>query len=241
MKASTEDQVPFAASHVEPEQDVPAYMLDVYDWAYVNPKWVRWLDHSLIVRILLFFNDQRMKRMYVQRIRPGMKVWQVAHVYGDLVRLAAIACGSEGAYYLTDITPIQIEHATRKLHDLPQAHIQHVDAATFQTPQPCDLICSFFLLHEVPDNWKHKIVNNMLSQMPEHGEALFVDYHRPAAWQPVGYILRLVNRFLEPFSNALWNRPISYYADHADDFIWEKRTIFGGVYQIVSVRRKTAR
>lgn len=66
---------------VDPYYDgVPAYMTEVYDWAYVDPKWVQALDRNIVVRILLFLNDQRLMRAYLNEITPGMKVWQVAHV-----------------------------------------------------------------------------------------------------------------------------------------------------------------
>ena len=220
------------------EDEVLPYMKEVYDWAYVNPAYVEQLDRNLVVRVLLFFNDQRMMRAYLGKIKPGSKVWQVAHVYGDLVRKAAQKTGTDGAFWLSDATPIQVEHAHRKLDDLPQAAIWHADAAHFIAPEAPDLICSFFLLHEVPEAKKREIVNNMLAQMPKDGEALFVDYHRPAIWQPIRWILLLVNRWLEPFAEAMWHNEISSYASNPDDFIWEKRTIFGGVYQILSVRHK---
>ena len=61
---------------VDPYYDgVPAYMTEVYDWAYVDPKWVRALDHNIVVRVLLFLNDQRLMRAYLNEIVPGMKVW----------------------------------------------------------------------------------------------------------------------------------------------------------------------
>lgn len=221
--------------------EVPAYMRDVYDWAYVDPAWVRWLDHNLVVSTLLFGNDRRLMRRYLARIKPGMRVWQVAHVYGDLVSLAAQRTGPEGAFHLTDITPIQVEHGRSKLAGLPWAHVTRQDAALHRAKngRPYDLICSFFLLHEVPDDWKRRIVDNMLAQMPEHGEVLFVDYHNPSRWHPVRYILKLVNRLLEPFAKALWDNEISHYASRAEHYEWRKETIFGGVYQIVSVRPKT--
>jgi len=215
-------------------------MTEVYDWAYVNPRWVRLLDRNIVVKTLLFGNDQRLIRAYLERIRPGMRVWQVAHVYGDLVRRAASACGATGKFTLTDVTPIQLKHANTKLGDLPWANTQHADASQYRAPDACDLICSFFLLHEVPDKLKHKIVDNMLSQLPEHGEAIFVDYHKPVWWQPVRYILTWVNRLLEPFAESLWHKEISAYASHAEDFVWTKRTLFGGVYQIVQVRHRGA-
>lgn len=218
--------------------DVPDYMLDVYEWAYVNPGNARWLDHNLVVRTLLFFNDQRMMRAYLDHIRPGMKVWQVAHVYGDLVQRVARRVGPSGCFDLTDVTPVQIEHATAKLDLYPWARVIRADAAQYQGEMDYDLICSFFLLHEVPDQAKQAIVDNMLARLPAHGTAFFVDYHRPAPWQPIGWLLRWVNRWLEPFAEALWNHDIRDYASHADDFDWNKRTIFGGVYQLVTVTRK---
>jgi ubiquinone/menaquinone biosynthesis C-methylase UbiE len=217
---------------------VPAYMHEVYDWAYVNPRLVELLDRNIVVKTLLFLNDRRMMRAYLERIKPGMRVWQVAHVYGDLVKLAAERCGPQGHFQLTDVTPIQVAHGTRKVRHMPWASVVRSDAGTFRVPGTPDLVCSFFLLHEVPDNWKRAIVDNMLSQVPEGGEALFVDYHRPARWQPVRYILKVVNRLLEPFAEALWNHEISHFASEPERFTWEKRTIFGGVYQIVSVRHK---
>ena len=87
---------------------------------------------------------------------------------------------------------------------------------------------------------KRRIVDNMLAKVPAHGKAVFVDYHGPAAWQPIGWLLKYVNRWLEPFAEALWRHEISEYATHADEFVWNKRTIFGGVYQIVIVTRKPA-
>lgn len=225
-----------------PSVEVPAYMREVYDWAYVDPAWVRWLDHNAVVKTLLFGNDRRLMQRYLARIRPGMRVWQVAHVYGDLVELAAKRTGSQGTFHLTDVTPIQIAHGKRKIGHLPWARVIRQDAALHHPEDslPYDLICSFFLLHEVPDDWKRRIVDNMLSQIPEHGEVLFVDYHGPSRWQPVRYILKWVNRVLEPFAEALWTHEISHFASHADQFEWKKETIFGGVYQIVSVRRRPA-
>ncbi|MBS1210215.1 MAG: class SAM-dependent methyltransferase [Proteobacteria bacterium] len=223
--------------------EIPAYMNEVYDWAYVNPAWVRWLDHNIVVKTLLFGNDQRMMRRYLERIRPGMRVWQVAHVYGDLVQRAARRAGPEGCFHLTDVTPIQIAHGHSKLDAMPWTRVIRQDAALYagEPDRHYDLICNFMLLHEVPDDWKRRIVDNMLAQMPAHGEVLFVDYHGPARWQPVRYILKLVNRLLEPFANALWEHEISSFASEPERYDWHKETLFGGVYQVVSVKHKPAR
>lgn len=226
---------------VDPYYDgVPAYMTEVYDWAYVDPKWVRALDRNIVVRILLFLNDQRLMRAYLNEIEPGMKVWQVAHVYGDLVTRVAQKVGPKGTFHLTDVTPVQIEHGTRKLAGMDWAKVIRGDAADFggHGEGSYDLICSFFLLHEVPEGKKFEIVDNLLRQLPKGGKLVFVDYHNPAKWQPIRYILKLVNRLLEPFAETLWQNEISHYAKDADRFSWSKKTFFGGVYQCVVVKHK---
>ncbi|MBX9296394.1 rhodoquinone biosynthesis methyltransferase RquA [Chromobacterium piscinae] len=219
-------------------QDVPDYMTEVYDWAYVNPRKARMLDHKLVVRTLLFGNDQRLMRAYLDEIRPGERVWQVAHVYGDLVQRAAARVGADGRFTLTDVTPIQVELAGGKLAGVPQAEVVRADAARFQADQRPDLVCSFFLLHEVPEGMKSAIVDNMLAQVAPGGRAMFVDYHCPRPWQPIGWLLKWVNRVLEPFAEALWNKEIAAYAREAERFDWRKRTVFGGVYQIVVAQRR---
>lgn len=221
-------------------ENLPDYMLEVYGWAYVNPKKVRLLDRNVVVRILLFFNDQRLMRAYLNQVGEGMRVWQVAHVYGDLIRRVSDKVGSRGLFHLTDVTPIQIERAQRKLADRPWCKVIQSDAADFFGAEGAeyDVICSFFLLHEVPEYKKYQIVNRMLELLPEGGKAVFVDYGRPAQWQPIRYILKIVNRLLEPFAEDLWKNEVKHYARDAEQFIWEKKTFFGGVYQCVIVRHK---
>lgn len=228
---------------VDPYYDgVPTYMTEVYDWAYVDPNWVRALDHNWVVRVLLFFNDQRLMRAYLSEIKPGMKVWQLAHVYGDLVKRAAQKVGPQGLFHLTDVTPIQIEHGQRKLAGMEWTKVVRSDAADFAVEQHAkkyDLICSFFLLHEVPEEKKYEIVGHMLDKLPKGSKAVFVDYHNPAWWQPIRYILKVVNHYLEPFAEAMWKNDIQHYArKKASKFTWRKKTFFAGVYQCVVVEHK---
>lgn len=231
------DASPPAAPRLE---NLPDYMTDVYDWAYINPRNVRWLDRNLVFRVLLFFNDRRLTRAYLNEVRPGMRVWQVAHVYGDLVQQVADKVGPQGALHLTDIAPIQIRQAEHKLADRPWCKVIHSDAIHFSGEKDVvyDIICSFFLLHEVPDDKKRQIVDRMLKNLPQGGKAIFIDYSNPEKWQPVRYLLKAVNRFFEPFSNALWKNEIRHYASQAEEFVWEKKTFFGGVYQcVITVHR----
>lgn len=169
-----------------------------------------------------------------------MKVWQVAHVYGSLVTDVAQKVGNAGEFHLTDCTPIQLMHAHKKLQGFNNTKLTQTNAADYTYKDPFDLVCSFMLLHEVPDDMKRKIVDRMLDNVSETGTVLFVDYHNPKKyWQPFRSILQLVNRYLEPYSKALWDNEIQSYATKHNEFIWEKETIFGGVYQCVTAKRKS--
>ena len=94
---------------IDPYYDgVPAYMTEVYDWAYVDPKWVRALDHNWVVRVLLFLNDQRLMRAYLNEIKPGMYNYGHLQVLFDDGSLGWYEAGwgpmiSETAFFVKDV------------------------------------------------------------------------------------------------------------------------------------------
>jgi ubiquinone/menaquinone biosynthesis C-methylase UbiE len=222
-------------------ENVPDYMTEVYDWAYVNPRNAGWLDNDWVVRILLFFNDQRLMRAYLNEVSAGMRVWQVAHVYGDLVRRVAKKVGPKGAFLVTDVTPVQVEHARAKLAGMDWARVVRADAGDHSPEgESFDVICSFFLLHEVPEEKKAAVVDNMLRHLVPGKKLVFVDYSNPKPWQPIRYILKFVNHFLEPFAEALWKKEIRDYARDPERFVWRRETFFAGVYQCVVVEHANA-
>ncbi|GBU09546.1 methyltransferase [Gammaproteobacteria bacterium] len=220
------------------EEHHPEYMQETYDWAYVNPRNVKLLDREIIVWILLFLNAGRLKNRYLNMLKKGSSVWQVAHVYGDLVAKAADKVGAEGVFHLSDLTKIQFEHGTEKLKDKPWAHAYLSDASAFDEGVLYDSVCSFFLLHEVPNDKKREVVANMIKKVKDDGQMIFVDYHKPHILHPIGYILRVVNKLLEPYAFALWDHEIAYFGIDENIFNIEKETIFGGVYQILRVTKR---
>ena len=216
---------------------VPAYMEEVYDWAYINPRNVELLDRPIVVDILLFLNARRLMRAALNEIPPAHRVLMAAHVYGDFVNRLADRVGPAGHLEVIDITPIQVAHCRRKIGHLPHVRIRQADAAT-HAGGPFDTTLSFFLLHEVPDGKKRAIVDSLLSKVEPGGKAVFVDYHNPKRWQPIRYLLSVVDDLLEPFAKAMWTNEIRDFASEADAFTWEKQTYFGGVYQKVVARRR---
>jgi SAM-dependent methyltransferase len=168
---------------------------------------------------------------------PGQKVLQSACVYGDFSPLLARRVGPAGQLTVIDVAPIQTENCQRKLTRYPHAKVRIADAAA-PLKDDVDAVCCFFLLHEVPEDYKERIVNNLLGLVKPGGKVVFVDYHRPHPFHPLKGIMALVFRWLEPYAPILWKREIKSYASRAEEFDWDKCTYFGGLYQkIVAVRR----
>ncbi|MFV0431137.1 MAG: rhodoquinone biosynthesis methyltransferase RquA [Alphaproteobacteria bacterium] len=220
------------------DEAIPDYMKDVYEWAYVSDKNADLLDNPLTVSILLFLQDKRLLKKFLSEIEPGCKMMMMAHVYGPMVERIANHVGKNGIFHLVDVTPVQVRHALKKLRDMKWAQVWQEDAATAGLGD-YDIMGSFFLLHEVPDDKKTEIIDNMLNHTRMGGKSVYIDYANPKKWQPIRYILAYINKHLEPFAPALWKNSIQSFAtaELAKNFEWSVEPIFGGVYQKVVAKR----
>lgn len=220
---------------------VPKYLEDLYTWAYIAP-FAHWLfDRQWIVSLILWFNDKRLMTSVLDEIKSGDRVYMPASVYGDfcpdLARKAA-----PGPVTISDISTVQLrgQRKKRRAFNLSNLFIRRANAAA-PIKGPYDVGISFLLLHEVPEDYKHAIVNCLLDEIDIGGKAIFIDYHKMAWWQPLWPIMAFIAWWLEPYTFTLWDKEIQDYAskDRQDKFTWTKTTSFGGLYQrIVAIRNK---
>ncbi|MBB4286004.1 rhodoquinone biosynthesis methyltransferase RquA [Roseospira goensis] len=218
---------------------VPDYLKRVYTWAYLTPAYSRYLDTSLVVSAILWGNANRLMRAGFSEFAAGQTVLQPACVYGQFSRKLAEVLGPKGALHVTDVAPNQVDACRDKLAGFPSARVGLADAADPRDRQ-YDGVCCFFLLHEVPEDYKRRIVRNLLEATRPGGKAVFVDYHGPHWAHPLRPIMILVWRLLEPYALALSDHEIASYApsELAGQFSWHKETYFGGLYQKVVARRQ---
>jgi len=209
---------------------VPAYLREVYDWAYLNPANARLLDRDAVVSAILLGNNRRLRRALLCEIEPGQRVLQVAHVYGRLIPEVARRVGNNGLLDVIDIVPLQVALCRRKLRGFPQASVRIADAAD-PGHGLYDTVACFFLLHEIPDDRKRAVVDALLARVAPGGRVVFVDYHGPARWHPLRGLMRGMMKRLEPFAESLWRHEIADFASAAGDYRWQKQTLFGGLYQ----------
>lgn len=221
------------------QSSIPQYMKDVYDWAYVNPFNVGLLDSQITVEALLFGSAGGLEQEVIKRANAGDKAIMVAHAYGHLVAQVAEKVGPTGDFQVVDCTPVQVAHAAEKLKNMPWAKAKCADAMLpFLAPGETkfDFVYTFLLLHEVPDEWKGKIVDNMLTSVKPDGKVMWIGYHgKPYWWHPMRYIMPLVYWYLEPFAFTMWEKEIWTHAspELRKKFKWTKSTHGGNLYQMV--------
>jgi ubiquinone/menaquinone biosynthesis C-methylase UbiE len=219
--------------------DVPAYLRETYTWAYLNSLAVALFDHPWVVSAILFGNYRRLQRTCLDELEPGSSVLQAACAYGDLSENLAKCLGPRGRLDVIDVAEIQVANCQRKLKPFPHARAFLADAATLPDAS-YDTVTSFFLLHEMPDDYKRAVVNALLRSVRPGGKVVFIDYHEPHFANPLKGLMSLVFDALEPYAKSLWCNEIATFAEVPDRFEWRKQTYFGGLYQRVVARCRDA-
>jgi len=220
----------------DPETALPDYLERTYWWAYLRPASIRIFDHNVIVSAILWGQYRRLSDTVLTRIARGDRMLQLACVYGDLSQRLARQVGPEGALDIVDVAPIQIANVRRKLVGMDWVRSTVADAATTRAGS-FDCVLSFFLLHEMPDPLKRRVVDAALAAVAPGGRAMFVDYARPVRWHPLRPVMAAVFALLEPYATAMWHTPIAALASHPQEFSWTRETCFAGLFQVVVAER----
>ena len=217
--------------------EIPAYLRDVYYWAYLNPRNVRLLDRELVVKAILWGQHRHLRERALAEFEPGQKILQPACVYGEFSPALAKYLGPRGRLEVIDVAPIQVAACRRKLLNFPQAMARCADAR-----QPGDglynAVCCYFLLHELPEDCKRAVVDSLLGRVGPGGKVVFVDYHKPHWAHPLKAVTSLVFDTLEPFAKDLWRQEIKEFASNPGPYDWRKETYFGGLFQKVVAQRE---
>lgn len=215
---------------------IPDYLEEIYHWAYLSPRNACFLDNEVVVSVILWGQHRRLQRAAFDEIESGSKVFLPANVYGRFVSNLARQVGPNGSLHVADISPTQIAICTRKTKKLANVSVTCADARR-PSGVKYDVICCYFLLHELPDSDKRTVVDTLLRSLQPGGKAVFVDYHRPHWAHPLRPIIHLVFAFLEPFADSILQHSIEEFATKACDYSWRHETYFGGLYQRVVATR----
>ena len=207
--------------------EVPAYLRETYNWAYLNPRNVKLIDREMVVKVILWGQHLRLRREAFAELEPGQKVLQPACVYGDFSPALARLLGPRGELEVIDLAPIQVAACRRKLRNFPRATVRRADVAR-PGGESYDAVCCYFLMHELPEDYKRAVVDTLLGSVVPGGKVIFVDYHKPHWAHPLKGVVSLIFDTVEPYAKSLWRHEIADFAGNAGRYSWRKQTYFGG-------------
>ncbi len=218
---------------------VPSYLEKAYWWAYVHPNAVRTFERDWLVNLILFGNYATLRDAAVADLGDPVRgrTLQVACVYGNLTRRVIGKLDRDAQLDVVDILPIQLANLALKLPKDPRVALLQSDSTALACPDASyDQVLLFFLLHEQPEAVRRATLAEAMRVVRPGGRIVIVDYHPPAKYNPLWYLMRAVFATLEPFAIDLWRHEVVEYLPAAPASV-EKRSYFGGLYQkLVLVR-----
>jgi ubiquinone/menaquinone biosynthesis C-methylase UbiE len=224
---------------LEPLDEIPAYLVETYWWAYVHPAAVRFFERQWLVNLILWGNFARLRDAALDALGARLegRTLQLACVYGDLTPRLAGRLAGDGTLDVVDVLPVQLENLARKLQARWPVALRLENSAALSAPDASyERVLSFFLLHEQPEEVRRETLREALRVLKPGGKLVIVDYHRPALLHPLRWLLKLILRRLEPFALDLWHQEISAWLPGEVRSL-KKQTYFGGLYQKVTIER----
>ena len=221
---------------------VPGYLERVYWWAYVRPGAVKFFERQWLVNLILWGNFGRLRDAALDALgaRLDGRTLQIACVYGDLTDRLRRRLTPGGSLDVVDVLRVQLENLSRKLHgemsgDPRVGLIQGDSSALDIDSASYDRALLFFLLHEQPQEVRRRTLAEALRILKPGGQLVVVDYHRPPRTHPLFLPMAAILKTLEPFALDLWRNDIAAWLPRRLSL--EKATLFGGLYQVLKLRK----
>ena len=224
--------------NIKPSGRIPAYQREYYSWLYENKFLSKIFDKDCFLNLISLGAHKKMIEICLEEVYPQQKTLQVGATFGSQMAKVAERLGVYGEFDIIDISAAQLRRVRSKYRFLyPSMNFINRDAIN-KTENKYRIIICYKLLHELPNPSKTRLINTLLSTMSPGGKIVFIDYNKPAWWNPFRIIVQLLNRLYQPFAEDLWNKEIKDFASSKGQFEWKKSTYYGKMYQKVVVKRK---
>lgn len=223
------------------DPEIPAYLQQVYWWAYLHPNAVRLFEREWLVNLILWGNFSRLRDSALAELDASadQRILQVACVYGDFTQRIGDRLGTGAMLDVVDVAPIQLANLRAKLPADARVRLHRQDSSQLHFADgDFDATLLFFLLHEQPEAVRRATLAEALRVTRPGGKVIIVDYHNPRHSNPLRYVMKGVLKSLEPFANDLWENEIADFLPAVPQpAALEKTTCFGGLYQKVIITR----
>ena len=220
------------------EYDIPPYILYHYKWLYLS-RLVNFFNKNWVNNIRLFGKQKLLIKEYLKEIPQNTTMMHIGNNYGALLGNIINKIGSYGNLDIIDVLPNQLLIAKNNTQNKANVECWLQSADTVLHRQ-YDVVGMFFLLSDVPLNYKEKIMNNLL-QLVEHSNTkiVIIDYHHPNFYHPAYNILRFFNIFFKPYVEYLWDNEIETLIKKPEKYNIHKTTYFGNLYQKITISKKS--
>ena len=227
----------------EPERlAIPDYLERYYWWAYTRAWAVRFWDRPWLINLILYGYYDRLRDAALEELSDSYagRILKISCCYGTLSsELGARVARAGGNLTIVDILPAQLENARRKTAGNAAVRVERMNASTLDFPDSSfDTVLLFFLLHEMPQDWRERTMVEAFRVLCPGGKLVIVDFGKPAWWHPFSYGYLQLLGTLEPFAIPMWRRELAEILPSAmNGRAWEKVSYFGGLFQKLSFRK----
>lgn len=228
---------------------LPLYLVRHYWWAYLWSGGVWLFDHQPIINAILFGQYRNLMRSTMARMQDaqGQRTLQLTCVYGELTPKLIEAVSPE-PLYIADVATVQLELARAKApapNTLLAARMNAEQLAykddSFST------VVVFFLLHEVPEEARKRVLSECMRVIPAGGTLLITEYaplptrHAIYRFTPCRWLITI----LEPFLDGFWRNDVPSLLNEYGEAHAKRATaisdekIFSGFYRVSEFKVET--
>ena len=225
--------------------ELPDYLVQHYDWAYLWPASVWFFDHQPIINAILFGQYRKIMDETLRLLDPPRagRTLQIAGVYGELTPKLARHIDD---LHMIDVAPIQLEAAQRKLAAIDRpAQLERMNAETLRYASASfDTALMFLLLHELPADARRRSLREAIRVVRPGGSFVIAEYgesrkrHFFHRFAPMRWILT----WAEPFLGGFWSEDLTAVlhecarAEGRTVELDQQSDIFGGFYRVARYR-----
>lgn len=222
---------------------LPAYISSVYNGLYMKGNLSKYLDSERFAKISTFGQYEKIKQSVLQEVKEMQNVLWVGNSWGNFMQDVARKISIQGSFDVVEAAPKQYSKLKEKLKNCSNAKV-FLDDIEFYYPKKSrkrvkyDLVIAYFLLHELPDQKKKRVIESLISLTTRSGKVLFVDYDKPKNFNLLKFPVLWVNRLIEPFAESLMTKGLKTFVQEPEKYIWDKDVFFGNMYQRTTIKRK---